>query len=105
GIVAAFDKKPANVILALAAHGTVCERKVQIHAVAVTRKIVVEAGPGPRGEQFFAHRTWSPFSSSNQPTQLTNLTVLTRPARTQLRGSATPPHAWAGAALGWCRPL
>jgi hypothetical protein len=55
GIVATFDEKTAEVIIAITAHHAVGEREVKLHPVTIAGLIVVKANPGPGGIKLVAH--------------------------------------------------
>jgi hypothetical protein len=55
GVVAAFDEKAANVIVAVAGHQAAGEGEAELHPMPIARSVVIETRPGSGGEQIVAH--------------------------------------------------
>ena len=54
-IVAAFDEKAANVVIAITADNAIRKREVKLHPVTVARLAVIETNPRPGRVKLVAH--------------------------------------------------
>src|SRR5262249_50089285 len=55
-VVAAFDKKAADIICSVTTEPAVREGQVQVHPVPVTRMVIIKSGPRAGRKKVFAHK-------------------------------------------------